>query len=363
MRLIIPGLPHTRTTGIFSHCAYTSKIRRWAQMLSPLGYECVHLGVEEADSPGWAAQVSLMSREEQAALMGYDPGQPTAKFIGDAADVSNPVYREFNRRLKDWLDRHAEPDDVLCAPFGHGHQQGFAGREHQVIETGIGYPTCFTGYRIYESYAWFHWHLGKEDRQAWISEWVIPNYFDLSEWPLRKTKPENGEYVLFFGRITASKGINVVWNLARMRPDLRFVLCGQGDPSPWMTEPNLEYHPPVHGMDRAKMFHGAKVVLVPTEYLEPFGGVAVEAMLTGTPVLTSAHGAFAETVKCPKCRCHTAGDWLAGLDVAMGKNPSALHEWAASRYSLQAVAPQYDRIFKQVPGIRRDGWNAGGLRA
>jgi len=360
MRLHVLGLPHTRTTNHFSHCAYTGKVRRFAQMMQPLGYEVIHYGVSAPDSPGWAEHVEVLSPEEQVRILGFDPQVPSPEFVGRSTHVQSPLFREFNARLQPILQDRVHGDDIICATFGHGHQEGFRGLEQYVVETGIGYPTCVVGYRIYESYAWLHWHLGRDQRHAWMSEWVVPNYFDVAEWPVRSDWPKRGAYVLYFGRITKEKGVDVVWQLARARPDLQFVLCGQGDAGPWLKDtPNLTYHAPVAGMERARMFHKARVVLMPTAYLEPFGGVAVEAMLTGTPVLASDQGAFAETMD-PAFRCHTFGDWLAGLDHAEKVANLQLRERAISRYSLEAVGPQYDRIFQQIPEMRVRGWAAGG---
>jgi hypothetical protein len=359
MRLLMPGLPHTRTTIAFSHCAFSMKVRRWAPMMAPLGYECVHLGVGEPDSPGWAESVEVMSPALQTDLLGYDPAATGHKFIGDDANVGHACYQVFNRRLKALLEKMVRPDDWICLPFGHGHGAAIKGMEGQCIETGIGYPQCIVPYRVYESYGWLNWHLGRDNRHATVSEWVVPNYFDPDEWPLRPSAPREGAYVLYFGRIIESKGINVVWQLAKARPDLTFVLCGQGDATPWLTEPNLHYVPPAVGMGRAAMLHGAKCVLMPTQYVEPFGGVAVEAMMTGTPVLTSDHSAFPETNPCPDCRPHTLGDWLGALDKVIDRtDPERLRARTVGKYSLAAIGPEYDRVFRQLPAIKANGWNA-----
>src|SRR5690606_20768103 len=47
---------------------------------------------------------------------------------------------------------------------------------------------------------------------------------------------------------------------------------------------------------RAELMGGARAVFVPTPYVEPFGGVSVEAMMCGTPVIATDFGAFAENV-------------------------------------------------------------------
>jgi glycosyltransferase involved in cell wall biosynthesis len=346
----------------FSHCAFSMKARRWAPMMAPLGYDCIYYGAGEPDTPGWSEYVEVMSPAEQEALLGYDPVAPqSSAFVGRSAHVDSALYKQFNQRLAALLKRNVEPDDWICAPFGHGHAEAVYGMLSQTIETGIGYPTCMSGYRIYESYAWLNWHLGRDRREAWVTEWVVPNYFDLAEWPQRPTPPREGTYVLYMGRIQKDKGLNVVWQLARARPDLEFIVCGQGDATPWLTETNLHYRPPVHGLDRATLMHGARCVLMPTEFVEPFGGVAVEALLTGTPVLTSDHGVFNETNENPLRRCHTLGDWLTGLDLVLEDDGRALRERAITKYSLEAVGLQYDKIFQALPAIKRDGWSANSV--
>ena len=45
-----------------------------------------------------------------------------------------------------------------------------------------------------------------------------------------------------------------------------------------------------------QLFANAKCTLMPSKYAEPFGFVALESMLSGTPVITTDYGAFPETV-------------------------------------------------------------------
>jgi hypothetical protein len=358
MKLHVLGLPHTRTIAALSHCAFTGKVRRFAQMMAPLGYECIHYGVGQPDSPGWASSVQVLSPMVQRDLLGWDPTDPSPEFIGRGVDVGSPLYRQFNSKLAALLKDRVQPDDWICAPFGLGHQEAVAAHLGQTVESGIGYYHCFSTFRIYESLAWMHWHLGRDQRAAWLGEFVIPNYFDVDEWPLRPTPPKDGGYVLYMGRLQPDKGLNIIWRLAKARPDLRFVLCGQGNAAPWLTEPNIEYRAPVHGAERAALMHGARCLLAPSQYVEPFGGVAVEAMLTGTPVLTTAFGAYTETNPIGAYRCRTFGDWMRGLELLGDDDPAQIQGYARARYGLAAVGPLYDRAFHGLAGIARDGWDS-----
>jgi glycosyltransferase involved in cell wall biosynthesis len=93
-------------------------------------------------------------------------------------------------------------------------------------------------------------------------------------------------------------------------------------------------------------------------YIEPFGGVAVEAMMCGTPVITSDWGAFTETVQHGKTgyRCRTLDDYIWAAEHISNINPMDCREWAVNNYSAQRVALMYDEFFHKVLDLWGDGW-------
>jgi len=321
-------------------------------MMRAEGYDVTHYGVEGAES-GATEQVDIMTQAEQISLLGHDFSDHT-KFHGDDANLGNPLYRDFNRRLSHHLGLRVQPADIVCLTFGHGQAAAATLHPGVNVETGIGYPDTCSDFRIFESYAWMHFHQGKSQREGANYEWVIPNYFVAGDWPLVKTPQD---YVLFFGRIGHSKGCQVVSELARRMPDVQFILCGQGDATPFLTSLNIEYRPPVTGIARAKLLGNARCVLMPTQFVEPFGGVAVEAMLCGTPVLGQPHGAFTETIEHGRTgyRCRVLNDWIDGINLVGGLDRAYIAERARRLWSLEAVGPQYSTVFQQIYDLHTGG--------
>ncbi len=349
MRLHLLGLPHTITTDAFSHCAFTGKVKKFSPMMRAMGYEVIHYGVEGSES-GANVEVEVMSRAEQIALMGHDHSDST-KFHGDDANVGNALYRTYNAKLQPLLERYVEPLDIVCHPFGHAHAGYAETHKGQNVETGIGYPTTCYDLRVYESRAWQAWHQGKHGRGGSGYEWVIPNYFVADEWPV-VTDPQ--DYVLYFGRICDVKGLPTIVELAKRMPNQQFVICGQGDPTLYLVAPNISYRPPIMGMDRAPLLGNAKLVLMPTNYIEPFGGVAVEAMLCGTPVAAVPYGVFPETIQHGQTgwHCRTLNDWVRAVELAPIMDRQAIGAYARLRFSLEAVGLMYDKVFQMVQGLR-----------
>ena len=180
------------------------------------------------------------------------------------------------------MKKRVKPRDIICHPFGHAHSRllhDFPTNIH--VETGIGYPTLVQGtMRIFESYAWRHYHCAKEDRQGTNYEWVIPNYFEIDDWEPRY---EPGSYIAFLGRITSCKGLDTILEIAKYT-NKKIVLHGQGDPTPWL-HPNIEYRGPISGRERSEFMRNAICSLMPTNFIEPFGGSGVEGLLCGTPLI------------------------------------------------------------------------------
>lgn len=368
MKLHLLGIPHTQTHPRFSCCAFTGKVLRFGPMMADQGYHVIHYGNEGSEVDSRVEQVQVLTRGEFTALGGCEPGPDQ---YGAKADIGTPLYAQFNETLGDRLADRVEPGDAICLPFGRGHLAALRGAHAAKlakaywVETGIGYTEAFCDFRVYESAAWLHLHYGREGarvtqgRDYW---WVIPNYYNPDDWPLVLDE-EREKYVLFVGRLNHDKGLQIVVEIAKRRPDVTFVICGQGDPAPWITEKNIVYHPPIHGPGMAGLMGKAALLLAPTRYIEPFGGVAAEALLCGTPVAASAFGAFPEYIadELNGYLCRTLGDWLRAVDKRTRNDgpqlaASRIQGVARQRFSMFRVGEQYREAFMNIGNLSNGGW-------
>lgn len=345
------GIFHTQSTIKFSHCAFTGKALRFPKMMQMAGYEVVEYSNAGSESTA-DEHVAMLSTDEYEKFFGE---RKKTDFFGDAAYVSSPAHSLFEQRLIPALKERVKPRDIICHPFGHSHSvllSEFPNNQH--VETGIGYPTLMeNSFRIFESYAWMHYHQGKEGRNGVNYEWVVPNYFDLEEW---EPSYEQGDYIAFLGRICPVKGMDTVLEIARRVP-YPIKIAGQGDPAPW-SHPNIEYIGPISGKDRSDFLRNARCAIMPTVFTEPFGGSGVEAMLCGTPLIAVDFGAFTETVVegVTGFRCRTLGDWLDAVEKAGDLDRRQVSDIARSRYSLEACSAKYDKVFSCLHNLYDKGW-------
>lgn len=345
------GIFHTQSSNKFSHCAFTGKALRFPKMMQMAGYKVIEYS--NAGSQSTADEhVEMLSLEEYEELFG---ARKKTDFYGDAAYVGSPAHSLFEQRLIPAMKERVKPRDIICHPFGHSHSAllgEFPGNQH--VETGIGYPTLMdNSFRIFESYAWMHYHQGKEGRNGVNYEWVIPNYFDIEEW---EPSYKQGDYIAFLGRICPVKGMDTVLEIARRVP-YPIKIAGQGDPTPW-NHPNIEYIGPISGKERSDFLRNARCAVMPTVFTEPFGGSGVEAMLCGTPLIAVDFGAFTETVVegVTGFRCRTLADWLDAVDKVGDLDRKQVADIARSRYSLQACATKYDKVFSCLYDLYDKGW-------
>lgn len=350
MVLHLIGLFHTQETEAFDHCAFTGKVRRFVPMMRALGWRVV-LYSNEGSTVDASDHVPMLGLAEFDGLYG---GRAATAFHGDHATIGSPGHAAFEAALVPALRARVKPGDIILHPFGHAHQRLLAEFPDQLhVESGIGYPIVMDGtFKVFESYAWMHYHQGKADRWGANYEWVVPNYFDPSDWP----EGPGGDYLAFLGRICVEKGLDVIRAIADHSP-LPIVLHGQGDASQW-EHPMIRYAGPIVGRERAAFLGGARAALMPTQFVEPFGGSGVEALLCGTPLIASDWGAFTETVQpgFNGYRPRTLQDWLDAIGDVGTLDRSAIAAAARSRYSIDAVGRQYDRIFRDLLNLRGAGW-------
>lgn len=346
-------------------------------MMRSCGYEVFHYGVEGSES-GADKDITVLNTAEwnEWRVASYKFLHPSVtdeeakekvtnpnEFIGELGNVSTPLYEEFNKRVRVLLQEHyrSQQTDIVCLPFGYGHEAAIRGLPMVCVETGIGYNHSFLTYRIFESYTWMHYNLGKEKKDANSYYFTAPNYFNIPDWPL-SLSPKI-DTVGFLGRIYDHKGCIEILEMARRMPHVRFMLCGQGDPTPYLKVPNIVYKPPIHGTERADYLGSLVAYLAPTRFIEPFCGAAVEAQLCGTPVISCDAGAQTETVEHGKTgvRCHTLQDYCDGIQMAIdGKfDREYVRNRAVKLYDMYQVAKKYDYIFKTIRNLYlpiENGW-------
>ena len=376
IRLHILGVPHTVTKDEFSNCAFTGKILRFPIMMKSVEYEVYHYGIEGAQTEA-DKQIDVLKLDEWNDLKfkSYKQLFPkltdeeiiiklkdSTRMLGELANYSTPLYIEFNSRVKNLLKQNyrSTETDIVCLPYGLGHKAAIENENFIVVESGIGYNDSFCNYRIFESYAWLHGVQGKAN-DLWGKNYyfVVPNYFDSKKWPLSLTPKKQLGYL---GRVYDGKGLYIIVEIAKMFPNIEFIICGQGDPKPFLTTPNIIYKPPIHGEERGEYLGSLTALLAPTLFIEPFCGVAVEAQLCGTPVITTDYGAQTETVESFKTgvHCHTLGDYCTGVQMALDGvfDRQYIHRRAVKKYDMYNVAKKYDYAFKTIMDVHNGngGW-------
>ena len=126
-----------------------------------------------------------------------------------------------------------------------------------------------------------NFYFGTKNEKGNSYNWVVPNYFDKDEWEFSPTISSD-KPIVFMGRITHLKGLDMIIELAKRLPNRKFKIAGQGDFKKFFSGlKNVEYHGSLEGKERSDFLQGAVAMLLPTKYIEPFGGAIVEAQFVG----------------------------------------------------------------------------------
>lgn len=348
MRFHVTSLPHTQTTKDFCWCAYTAKVRRFCDMMTSLGHE-IFLYAGEENEADVTEHIPIIKKED---LEKWYPGKDWGNEVFGDWDSNSPAWKTMNARAVEAIKERKEPRDFLCIIGGLCQAEIVTALpDMRPIEWGIGYEGIINeAFHVFESYAWMHHVYGKRSiDDGKYFDTVIPNSFDDEEFIFSEKKED---YVLYLGRPTIRKGLDIVEELAKLGH--KIISAGQGDPQ----IKGVRHRGVVRGKEKAELLANAKAVLVPTKYIEPFGGVAVEAMLSGTPVITPDFGAFTETVQhgVTGYRCCTLGDFNKAIENAPRYlKPKKIRQYA-ERFLTKNVRHEYENYFKRVDLLNDLGW-------
>jgi glycosyltransferase involved in cell wall biosynthesis len=364
-RFHVIALPHTQTHKRHNACAYTMKVFNFCKMMRDRGHTVFHYGAEGSNPP-CSEHIDIITTQEQRLLFGAHDFKK--QFYNIVWDTRKPYWQLCNARAVVEILRRKKRKDFVCI-IGGTCQKPITDalpRDVMSVEYGIGYRGVYSSYRVFESYAHMQmiWGSEKADRDGSFYDVVIPNYYDPAEFPYHARK-EN--YYLYLGRLIRRKGLEIAVQ-ATKQIGARLKIAGQGvvrhEPGKITTADgvyegkHIEYVGYADVKRRAQLLGRARGVFVPTVYVEPFGGVNVEAQLCGTPVITTDWGAFPETVEHGKTgyRCRTLEQFVWAAKNVHQLDTRYIHDRAVRLYSLERVAGMYEEYFAMLYDLWDAGW-------
>ncbi len=181
---------------------------------------------------------------------------------------------------------------------------------------------------------------------------VIGNPIVVDDYPFRD---EKDDYLLWIGRLNADKGPHRAIAAAQEARE-RLVLAGPVQPGeeeffaaevePHLDGDRINYIGEVAD-EKGDLYAGARALLMPIRWAEPFGLVMTEAMACGTPVIAFREGSAPELV------LHGETGFIVDdeheMAAAVGRlseiDPERCRESVRERFDVSVVAEAYERAY------------------
>ena len=325
-------LPRSPSNSYYSLSHFSQKVRNLGWMLKSTGNKVYYYGYESCDVP---CDEKIIVGDENILMEAYPRCKSEFGYIDVNEQQENPeaidylekrwrlgTHYELKKRYKPgdfvfWMlpmvDQRFLYDELKDLPVRH-------------VEPGIGYIGAFLPYKVFQSayirdfhYGYYHgnnqWYdiLDESSQQArphgshamhtyvdWedtalLKDVVIPNSYDIA---LFDFKVKKKDYLLSLARVLPGKGIRNAVEIAE-RMGMKLIVAGPGDFKQAVGKnpsSNVEVVGIVGSDERRELLANALAVLSLSDVDETFGGVAIEALLSGTVPIVANTGGFRDTI-------------------------------------------------------------------
>lgn len=357
LRIHVLGVPHTVSSKEFNACAFTQKVVKFCEMMKARGHYIIHYGHEDSQVD-CDEHVTVITNDVWQKVYGdYDWRKTTFKY-----DVNDDAYKTFIQNASEEIGKRKEKNDFLLAFWGNPMKPICDYHNDMiVVEPGIGYAWGhFAPFKVFESYAVHSAYYGLESVGTCNEKWydvVIPNYFNLNDFEYKEKKQD---YFLYLGRVYDGKGLHIAIQSTE-KIGAKLIIAGQGnlqDMGYKEIPSHVEYVGYADTEKRKQLMANAKGAFVASLYNEPFAGVQIECMLSGTPVISTDWGALAELNLHGKTgfRCRTFEHFVWAARNIDKIKPINCRKWAEN-FSYDKVGKMYEEYFGSLQNIfGKNGW-------
>jgi len=161
-------------------------------------------------------------------------------------------------------------------------------------------------------------------------------------------RENKANYFLFLAKVSWKvKNVDLAIRLAKV---MGFKLIVAGG---WRLSfrRNIKFVGEVDDKEKAELLAGARALLFPTNWEEPIGNVTLEALASGTPVITTNKGAMPEIITSDVgFRCNTFEEFEKAIERVDEINPRKCRERVEKNFTAELMAKRYTEVYEKIIG-------------
>ena len=170
-------------------------------------------------------------------------------------------------------------------------------------------------------------------------------------------------HLAFVSRLSPEKAPDLAIRVA-IKAGMRIVVAGiipdeekdyyESEVKPLMTNPLVEWAGELDDEGKDQVIGGSAGFLVPIQWDEPFGLAFIEALATGTPVISMARGSLPELMVSGRhgYLCTAEEELVEACRNVGDLDRAECRRWVLERYSPSRMAAGYERVYQEL--VSRD---------
>jgi glycosyltransferase involved in cell wall biosynthesis len=175
---------------------------------------------------------------------------------------------------------------------------------------------------------------------------------------------EGGDYLAFIGRISPEKRPDRAIEIAK-RAGMPLRIAAKVDHAdrayfeaeiePLLDDPSITFIGEIGDADKAAFLGGARALLFPIDWPEPFGLVMIEAMAAGTPTITWPCGSTREVIEHGRSGfvVDSIEEAVAAVEASARMPREGVRAAFEERFTARRMALDYVRLYEQLIGVER----------